>query len=148
MKILRANEKKKILKQLNEQFGITKLPYLLLKFGKEKIRLYSGNLSTEELNILDKNLRIESAGLYLAKQHPEGIRLSLDSLTSFKNQITKNILEIDNSQAEKWFKGEDLLIKKDRAFKILKNQQDLIGCGKSTGEKITNFVPKERRIKS
>ncbi len=148
MQILRASEKKKILQQLNEQFGITKLPYLLLRFGKEKIRMFSGSLSSEELNILDKNLRIESAGLYLAKQHPEGLRLGLDAVSIFKNQINKNILELDNSQTEQWFKGYDLLIETDRNFKILKNQEDLIGCGKSTGEKITNFVPKERRIKS
>lgn len=146
MKILRASEKKKILQQLEKQYGITKLPYLLLRFGKEKIRAYSGSLSKEELNILDKNLRIENAGLYLAKQHPEGLRLSLDSLYLFKEQITKNILEVNDNEAENWFKGQDLLIKSDRAFKILKNH-DLIGCGKSTGEKITNFVPKERRIK-
>lgn len=147
MQILRASEKKKILKQLNVQFGVTKLPYLLLKFGKEKIRAYSGSLSSEELNVLDKNLRIENTGLYLAKQHPEGLRLSLDSLFLFRDQITKNILELNDKEAEKWFKGEDLLLKEDKTFKVLKNNEDLIGCGKSTGEKITNFVPKERRVK-
>lgn len=147
MKIIRANEKKKILSQLNEQFGIMKLPYLLLRFGKEKIRLYSGSLSSEELNFLDKNLRIENIGLYFAKQEKDGIRLTLDGVSFFRNQISKNILEIDDKQALDWFKGYDLLIETDRGFKILKNQE-LIGCGKSTGEKITNFVPKERRVKS
>lgn len=147
MRILRVNEKKRILQQLNEQFGISKLPYLLLRFGKEKIRVYSGSLSSEELNALDKNLRIENAGLYLAKQHPEGLRLSMDSLSLFKEQINKNILELKDKEAEEWFKGQDLLIETDRNFKILTNNGDLIGCGKSTGERITNFVPKERRIK-
>ncbi len=147
MQILRAREKKQILQKLNEQFGIEKIPYLLLRFGKEKIRLYSGSLSSQELSILDKNLRIESAGLYFLKQQTEGPRLSLDSLSLFKNQINKNVLEINDEQAENWLKGQDLHIKAERNFKILKNQEDLIGCGKSTGEKIANFIPKERRIK-
>lgn len=147
MQIIRSSEKKKILEQLEKQYSIIKLPYLLLRFGKEKIRAYSGNLSSEELNILDKNLRIEAAGLYFAKQHEDGIRLSLDSLHLLKEQITKNILEINDEQAEQWFRGEDLLIKADKSFKVLENRDDFIGCGKSTGEKITNFMPKERRVK-
>ena len=148
MQIIHSAEKKKILEQLESQFGINKLPYLLLQFGKEKIRAFSGSLSSQELLILDKNLRIETVGLYFAKQQEDGLRLSLDALHFLKNQITKNILDINNEQAESWFRGEDLLIKTDKGFKILKNTEDFIGCGKSTGEKITNFMPKERRVKS
>lgn len=147
MQIIKSNEKKRILAQLNEQYGIKELPHLLVRFGKEKIRAFSGNLSADELRTLDKYLRIESAGIYIAKQHPEGIRLSVDGVSLFKNQITKNILEIDDKEAEEWFKGNDLIIELDRNFKILKNDGELIGCGKSTGEKITNFMPKERRVK-
>lgn len=143
---LLSSQKKKILEKLNEQYGITKLPYLLLKFGKEKLRLYSGNLSKEELIDLDKSLRIENAGLYFAKQQEE-IRLTLDGLQLLKSQITKNILEINDEQADKWFRGHDLDIQTDRSFKILKNNNEFIGCGKSTGERITNFVPKERRVR-
>jgi len=148
MKILRANEKKKILQQLNEQYGITKLPHLLIRFGKEKIRAFSGSLSADELITLDMYLRVESAGIYIAKQQEDGIRLTIDGVSLFKNQISKNILEISNSQAEEWFKGNDLIIESERVFKIIKNNNELIGCGKSTGEKITNFTPKERRVKS
>ena len=147
MKPLQSSQKKKILNQLNNQYGITNLPYLLLQFGKEKIRLYSGNLSKEELLTLDKNLRIENIGLYFAKQQEE-IRLTLDGLQLLKNQITKNILEINNKHTEQWLKGNDLDIQTLPTFKILKNNNEFIGCGKSTGQKITNFVPKERRIKS
>ena len=57
-------------------------------------------------------------------------------------------MEINDSQAEDWFKGNDLDIKAESAFKILKNNDEFIGCGKSTGDRITNFVPKERRIKN
>jgi len=155
MKIIKATEKKKILEELKEQFGITKLPYLLLRFGKEKIRIYSGDLSTEELNVLDKNLRIENIGLYFAKQQKDGIRLTLDGIQLLKFQITKNILELNDKQAEEWLKGLDLDLKEisknltlKKRFVILKNQNEFIGCGKVTEKKITNFIPKERRIKN
>lgn len=146
MKILLSPQKKKILKQLNEQFGITTLPYLILQFGEEKLRAYSGSFSIEELNILNANLRIEKLGLYFAKALPEGLRLTFDGVQLFKNQIIKNIIEINDKQAEEWFKGNDLIIQSENVFKILKYNNEFVGCGKSTGEKITNFVPKERRI--
>jgi NOL1/NOP2/fmu family ribosome biogenesis protein len=147
MQVIKSNEKKEILSQLNEQYGISSLPHLLLRFGKEKIRAFSGNLSADELRTLDKYLRIETAGIYIAKQHPEGVRLTIDGVSLLKNQVTKNILEIDDKEAEEWFKGNDLMIEHERAFKILKNDGELVGCGKSTGEKITNFMPKERRVR-
>ena len=145
MKILSSSQKKKIINNLNEQYGITFLPYLLIKFGKEKIRLYSGNLSKNELINLDRNLRIENIGIYFAKEQPDGIRLTIDSVNLIN--INKNILEINNDESEKWLKGYDLAINTSKGFKILKNNDDFIGCGKSTGQKISNFVPKERRVK-
>ncbi len=150
MKILSSAEKKKILKILNQQFGINKLPYLLIKFGKEKIRVYSGMFSREELNVLDKNLRIESLGLYLGKFQQQEFRLSLDAIHVLKNQITKNILEINEKQAEFWFKGQDIKLENEtpRDFFILKHKEDFIGCGKSIGFIIKNYMPKERRAKS
>ena len=148
MKVLKSSQKKKILKQLNEQFGIIELPYLLLQFGKEKLRAYSGKLSVEELNKLDNHLRIETIGLYFAKQQIDGIRLTLDGIQLFKNQITKTILNLDDKQADNWLKGNDLDIQSDKAFKILQHNNEFIGCGKSTGERITNSMPKERRVKN
>ena len=147
MKIIFSEEKEKILEKLSEQFGIKELPYLLILFGKEKIRLYSGNLSTEELRILDKTLRIENAGLYFAKEQVDGVRLTLDGVQVLKNQITKNILKINKEQAKEWLSGSDLLIQADRAYKIIEYDGEFLGCGKSTGERITNNMPKERRTR-
>ncbi|MFH1359132.1 MAG: hypothetical protein ABIH37_04540 [archaeon] len=149
MKPLTSASKKKILNQLNQQYGISTLPYLLLQFGKEKIRLYSGLLSNQELIDLDKNINIETIGLYSVNQptNQDQIRLTLDGTQLFKSQITKNILEINNKQSDQWLRGSDLDIQTDNNFKILSNNNNFLGCGKSTGEKITNFIPKERRIK-
>jgi len=148
MKPLTSTDKKRIINALNEQFGISKLPYLIIQFGKEKLRVYSGNLLKEELYHLNNELRIENIGLYFAKWENDGIRLTLDGVQLLKNQISKNILELDDKQAEQWLKGNDLDIKTDRSWKILKHKNEFIGCGKSTEERITNFMPKERRIKN
>jgi NOL1/NOP2/fmu family ribosome biogenesis protein len=147
MKLITSKDKKKIIEQLNKQYGINEIPYQLIMFGKEKIRIFSGEIGRENLNIFDRELRIENAGLYIIKEESDGLRLTFDALSIFKNQITKNILEIDDKNAEEWLKGNDLQINADKGFKVLKNNHEFIGCGKSTGEKITNFVPKERRIK-
>ncbi len=148
MKPLTSSDKKKIIEQLNKQFGITELPYLIIQFGKEKLRLYTGNLSKEELYHLDNEIRIENIGLYFAKWENDEIRLTLDGVQLLKNQITKNILELNDNQANQWLKGNDLDIKTEHSWKILKHKDEFLGCGKSTGERITNFMPKERRIKN
>jgi NOL1/NOP2/fmu family ribosome biogenesis protein len=149
MRILKSAGKKRIIAKLSEQFGITTLPYLLVAFGKEKLRAYSGGLSREELQLLDKTLRIEGIGLYFTNSNDrnDDLRLTLDGCQLLKNQITKNTLELKDDQAKDWLKGFELGISSDRSFKVLLHNKEPIGCGKSTGEKITNFVPKERRIR-
>ena len=147
MKIINSSEKKKIIEKLNTQFGIENLHYLFLKFGKDKIRIYSGSLSKEELNTIENNIRIENIGIYFARIQEDGIRLTIDGTQLVKNQITKNILKIDDKEVIEWLKGQDLNIKTEKSFKIIKNNEEFLGCGKSNGDKITNFIPKERRIK-
>ncbi|MBR9705611.1 hypothetical protein GOV14_01110 [Candidatus Pacearchaeota archaeon] len=147
MRSIKSSEKKRILKQLNEQFGIKNLPYLLIRFGKDKIRAYSGNLCREEIQHLNKTIRIENLGLYFLNMQKDEARPTLDGVQLLRNQITKNIIELTDLQAKQWLQGMDLDIQTTRGYKILKHAQHLIGCGKSTTERITNFVPKERRIK-
>jgi NOL1/NOP2/fmu family ribosome biogenesis protein len=147
MKPLTSSDKRRIIEKLNEQFGIQELPYLIIQFGKEKLRLYSGAFSKEELYNLDRNARVENIGLYFAKFEDDGIRLTIDGVQLLKNQITKNILEIDDKNAENWMRGNDLDIREKRAWVVLRHGDEFLGCGKSTGEKISNFVPNERRIK-
>ncbi len=145
---LKRAEKERIIEKLNNQFGIKNLPYLLIRHGRERIRAFSGSLSREELEKLGENINIELVGIYLGKEEHEGIRLSHDAPSILHNQITKNIIELTEEQAKEWLKGRDLEIKSDiHGFVILKYNEFLIGCGKSSGERITNFVPKERRVK-
>ncbi len=151
MKIIYGSEKDRIVDRL-AYYGIKKLPFLLIRFGKDKIRGYSGSLSTDEITSIDSSIGIEIMGLYLFHEYDEGIRLSLDALHLLKDQLAHNIIELDDSQAEEWFRGNDIqmteqLSAETKGFKILKHKNNFIGCGKLTENRIVNCMPKERRIK-
>jgi NOL1/NOP2/fmu family ribosome biogenesis protein len=144
---IKSNQKKHITKQLEAQFGITNLPYLLIESGKEKIRAYSGNLSKDEIYDLAKSINIELIGLYILKDE-QGLRPSIDAIHLLENQISKSIIEITKDQAISWLKGQDLEIQAEQGIIILKHNEDFLGAGKSNGKTIFNYVPKERRIKN
>ena len=147
MKLIKRKEQKEIMKKLDEQFGIKNLPGILLRFGREKMRLYTGNLNPDEVKDIDRNFNLETAGIYFLKEEKGELRISFDSLYLFKDKITENILEVDDKEAIEWLKGNDLNIQTTKGMKVIKHEDKLLGCGKSTGEDIKNFVPKERRIR-
>lgn len=153
-------EKRKILDKL-AYYGITELPYLLIVSGKEKIRGYSGSLSNEELKNIHHGIGTQVIGLYLFHDYhsnENSLRLSFDAISALKNQITKNIIELKDKQAEEFLKGRDVMLsieeikefekrKETKGFKILKNQNEFIGTGKLVDGRIVNYMPKERRLK-
>lgn len=103
-----------------------------------------------------KEVNVDSIGLYFASLEG-GLRLSLDAVHLFAGQINKGIIEINDSQTEQWFKGKNTeLNEKQKSeienfkgnFVILKNENDFIGVGKKSSHGITNFMPKERRVKN
>ena len=147
--ILSRHEKDLLIEQLKNRFGIEKLPYLLFKTGKEKIRAFSGHLSRDELNTLFKTATVEIIGIYLVKEEKKNeARLSLDANHLLHEQISKNIFILDEQQAKKWMKGEDIYVDKDLfGFYILKNDNDFMGCGKASQGRMINFIPKERRVR-
>jgi len=149
MEVFSKGEKKDFLDKLENQYGVKKTNFLFFKTGREKIRAYSGSLSKDELKKLGLNLRIEGIGLYFAKEEEGGIRLSIDAANLLSNEISKNVLEINKEQAEKWMRGEILEIDKElRGIFVVKFKDYFLGTGKAGEGKLYNFVPKERRIKN
>lgn len=146
IRFIKSSQKKQILSQLNEQFGISELPYLLFETGKEKIRGFSGSLSKEEIMEISELTHIEFIGLYLINQEHD-LRLSLDATQILNSQFSKNVLEITDEQYQEWIRGRDLPIKTERGTFIIKYKNDFIGCGKSNTEKVINHIPKERRLR-
>jgi len=148
MKFLNSKQKKSIQEGLNEFYGITELNAQLIEVGKLRIRAFTGNLSREEISQLSKITSIETIGMYLISQKDNDLRLNFDALPLFKSQITKRILEINKDQLALWVRGYDLEIKCERGIVVLKFEDDLVGIGKSNTEKIFNYLPKERKIKT
>lgn len=147
-RFIRSSEKDKIVEELNFFYGIEELPYLLIETGKKKIRAFSGSLSKDEIIALAKIANIEIVGMYLISKKDEEPRINFDALSLLKEQITKNLLEINEKQLNLWLRGNDLEIVTNKGPVILKHEEDLVGLGKSNGERIFNYVPKERKIKS
>jgi len=149
LKFFNEHEREKILKQLKQQFGIEDIPFKIARLGKERIIAFSGNISDRDILNLDRVAHIEGVGLYFAKEQIDGIRLSIEGSQFLKEQITKNIFELDERQAEQWMMGNEINIKTDkRGFFVMKFKEDFLGTGKISAEKIGNFIPKSRRLKS
>ncbi|MCK5624376.1 hypothetical protein KAI04_00870 [Candidatus Pacearchaeota archaeon] len=148
LKILSINEKRKIEKSLQEQFGINQIKGLLVKRGEERIFLFQGNLSPKEIVELERKIPLERVGIYFAKIVRDEPKLSIEGVQILKDQIKKNIFEVNKEQAEQWMSGQELNIKTGiKGFIIIKYKDDLLGCGNASEEKITNFIPKSRRLK-
>ena len=168
--ILSNHETNEILSKLNVQFGIQEIPGKLIKIGKEKIFLFQGDFSDEQIKNLEKIAFIERIGIYIGAIFlpTNEIRLSIEGTQIFKNQITKNIFEINNErfrggenlitnnrarsgaeQLNNWMQGEELNIKTNlKGIIIIKHKNNYLGCGKASENKIGNFIPKSRRLKS
>lgn len=149
LKFFNQQEKERLLKQLRQQFGINEIPWTLARLGKERIIAFSGDISGREVLNLDRIAHIEGIGLYFAKEQMDGIRLSIEGSQLLQSQITKNIFILDSKQAEQWMTGQEINIKTDKkGFFIMKFKDDFLGTGKVSAEKISNFIPKSRRLKS
>jgi NOL1/NOP2/fmu family ribosome biogenesis protein len=154
--MIKTLDKKQIEKDLEKLYGI-KLPRgQVLQQSKEKLRIFTGDVSEKELNFLSSIVKVEVIGLYLAFQKENEFRLSFDALFLGQN-ATKNVIELDEEQFKAWIAGIEIDLnekqqkEKDRItnpFVLLKYQDNIVGCGKLAlaDNRILNFVPKERRL--
>jgi NOL1/NOP2/fmu family ribosome biogenesis protein len=152
------SDKEKLIEKL-KYYGITKLDFLLSVSGREKIRGYTGSLTTNDIIKLDQEIGIDLLGLYLfhSYENDDNLRLSFDAIFALKDQITKNILDLSEEQAKEFLKGNDILLTdqdkqtlkdKTKGFKIIRlNKKELIGTAKLTEDRIINYMPKERRLR-
>lgn len=150
LKIFNKKQKQEIEEKLNHQFGIENIPEKIIMKGKEKLFLFSGSFTNEEIRKIEEITVIEKIGVYFGKidERTKDIRLSIEGSQIFKNQINKNIFEIPEELVEPWMKGRELNIKTGKKeFLIMKYKNDFLGTGKASQEKIGNFIPKIRRLK-
>ena len=159
IQIMDRAKKKKFIAGLSD-LGMKKIPELLIKSGKERVRAYSGDLSTEQIMEIWRLLPIEGIGLYVGKDmvNRNGvreIRLSLDGMHIWKEQLIKRILILSKEQEKNWFLGKNIELDDSQIGKISTgfvsvksaDGKDFVGVGKigSDGAMLFGFLPKERR---
>ena len=149
IKIFNQKEKKEIQMALEKEFGIKNIPGELIKKGEEKIFLFQGNMTPKQIKDLEEIVFIERIGVYFAKDQGGEIRLSIEGTHILKEQIKDNIFEMNEEQEQEWIKGRELNISTGkRQFLVMKYGEDFLGCGKASADKITNFIPKTRRLRT
>ena len=152
LKFLDNAKKKKIVEMLEKEYGIKKLPYLLVESGSGKYWIYSGALSKEEIKKIGDEIIIETIGTKLCTIDKDDIRLSFDALNipEIKKQITKGVYEMPEEKIKEWLKGENIEteINADEEYLIIKNQDDFLGAAKNRKTFLHNYIPKERRVKN
>jgi len=162
IQILDRTKKKKFIEGL-EELGMKKILELLIRTGTERIRAYSGNLSNEEIMEIWRLLPIEGIGLYVGKEIMDRsgvreVRLSLDGMHLWKEQLTERVIVLTEEQEEEWFKGKDVELNETQVglisegFVSVKSAdgKDFVGTAKigNGGKTLFGFLPKERRRKS
>jgi NOL1/NOP2/fmu family ribosome biogenesis protein len=143
IRAMNSKEKKELNKMLIDQFGAGIEGYNVFINPKNKIFLIGEEYS--KINI--EKLRINSLGLYFGEIYEGKVRLSIEGAQIIGKTAASNILVVDDTQANIWMKGEDFDIDSDlEGFVIIKNREDVLGCGKIAGKKLDNYMPKERRL--
>jgi NOL1/NOP2/fmu family ribosome biogenesis protein len=149
IQILNSRQEHEIAKFLKEQFGVEEIPGRIMKLGEEKLFLFTGNATDEEIKKIEELVPVERLGVYFAKLIRNDVKLNIEGTQVLKNQIKRNIFEVDEEQAIKWMQGQELSIKTGkRNFLVIKYKDNFLGCGKASEEKIGNFIPKMRRLKN
>ncbi|OIO40761.1 hypothetical protein AUJ10_02140 [Candidatus Pacearchaeota archaeon CG1_02_31_27] len=147
---LNRNNEELILDLCENKYGF-KPKLQFFKKGEKKIWAFKGKISKDFFIDINKCTKIEIIGFYFGFIDENDLRLSNDACQLFRKEIKKNIFELNDKQAEEWLKGNDLILEEKPDLKegyiILKNKDELIGCGKLTGSRIWNYVNKERRVR-
>lgn len=146
LKILNSNEKKKLLDGIKKQYNIKKLDldYIFLRNNDNKIFILSKDFAKLDV----KNIRINSLGLYFAKLHPDGIRLSIEGSQLIGPLAKNNVINIDDNEIKLWIRGNDLTTdKKFNNYVIIKHSNDYFGSGIFKDGKIRNMISKDRLIR-
>jgi len=164
IQIMDRAKKKKFIAEIAD-LGMKKIPEMLVKSGKERVRAFSGDLNKDDIYDIWRLLPIEGIGLYVGKDlmNRNGVRevrLSLDGMHVWKDQLTEKNFVLTEEQEEEWFKGNNIELNDEqkkkfdgvKGFVAVKSSdsKDFVGNGKLGADYATlfGFLPKERRRKS
>jgi len=149
LEILNRAKKEEVKDLLRKRYNLKiDIPHHLIKPAKNKLRIFTGDLNSQDLLILNALLTVETVGLYFASLD-DGLRLGYDATMLYAKKADKNTIILNKEEAKKWLQGHDLekeTKKGEEGFVVVKHDNDILGVGKATGKKLLNFVPKERRV--
>ncbi|HID42881.1 MAG TPA: hypothetical protein EYP30_03755 [Archaeoglobaceae archaeon] len=127
--------KNEVNKLLKEQFG-AEIDLEFREMGKKRIYAFKK---------CSMDISIKHEGVYFGRLERDGIRLSIEGSFITGKVAKKGIIEVDEENAFRWMKGEE--IESDIVgYIIIKWGNYFLGCGKGNGKRILNFIPKDRRI--
>jgi 16S rRNA (cytosine1407-C5)-methyltransferase len=146
-KIIVQNRKEveRISNLLKTQFGcdFSFISYALYQNNRDKLYIVDKSVVTVDFN----KIRVNALGLYFGEINEGMIRLSMEGAQMIGPLAKKNVVEISNDEAKEWMQGIDIEIKTGLSgYVLIKNNNDFLGCGKATQNKILNYVPKIRRL--
>ena len=150
LKILKENEIRHLERIIEKNYGsgINLSKFLVFESGiDKKIWIASKTVSRIDLNKINVSL----VGMYFGKiKRNDKIHLSIEGSQIVGKNATKNIIDVDVNDAEKFLSGESLEIdKKENCdydnFVILKSGNDILGSSLLTEKGIKNLIPKSRR---
>jgi NOL1/NOP2/fmu family ribosome biogenesis protein len=146
LKILNKKEIKEILKPIKEQWGADiNLDYAFLQNSDNDIFI----ANKEIFDVDFERLNVNSLGLYFGELKNSSLRLSIEGSQIIGPKAKKNVIELDDGETKLWLRGYDLEKNtKAQGYVLVKHNNDFMGSGRVKDQKILNFVPKNRRIRS
>ena len=148
MRILNKKEIREIERIVLDSYGveISLNNFAVLITGKEN-KIW---LATKEIFEIDLDeLRIQAIGLYFGRIDKGKLRLSVEGAQMIGEKAKKNVCEINDVKS--FLSGFDVKPSKvinceERAFVIVKNNNDILGIAKYENGLLKNVLPKSRRI--
>lgn len=150
LKILKKNEIKYLERFLEKNYGseINLRKFLVFESGIDK-KIWIASKTVSRIDF--KNINVSLVGMYFGKiKRNDKIHLSIEGSQIVGKNATKNIIDVDVNDAEKFLSGESLEIDKIKNcdydnFVILKSGNDILGSSLLTEKGIKNLIPKSRR---
>lgn len=150
MKILNRKEIEQLENIIEKNYG-TKLnlkKYSVLMTGTEQ-KIW---LSSAKNFYFPPSLKINSVGMNFGKlKRSDKIHLTVEGSQIVGEDASKNVVELDKQQAEKFMRGMDVEVENKidceyHNFVIVKSGKDILGSGLLTEKRLENSLPKSRRI--
>lgn len=140
--LMNNQEVKELQSIMDEQYG-THLKGFFYKGSKN--RVYLGTRFTSLVDL--KKINAEGVGLYIGRLRDDGFRPTIEGVQLLRP--VKNVFELTDEQLWDWLRGYKITIKTDyEGYCALSYKGEIIGPGKIKNQKVWNYVPKNRRIRT